>query len=123
MESVWEQTREAVQGSMDPDGFQRWIAPLRFVGSENGTILIDCPNAFFKDWVERHHRSRIEQALRKISGDGARLQIQIRKPTGGRTRRTRDASDQFFGYPSFPSLGLGSPRRLHFRPVRRGTHQ
>jgi chromosomal replication initiator protein len=68
MEAIWEQAKKAVRESMDHEGFQRWIAPLRLVGSEGDVVLLECPNAFFRDWVERHHRTRLEQALRQVAG-------------------------------------------------------
>lgn len=77
MEAIWEQAKEAVRGSMDPDGFQRWIAPLRLVSSDGEALVVECPNLFFKDWVERHHRSSLEQALRKLVGKAPSLRFQV----------------------------------------------
>lgn len=68
MKAIWEQAKNAVRNSMDPEGFQRWIAPLRLVESEENAVMLECPNGFFKDWVERHHRKRLEQALREVAG-------------------------------------------------------
>lgn len=46
-----------------------WIEPLKWRGSENGTIALDCPNGFSKKWVEGNYSelltSRISQAAGK----------------------------------------------------------
>jgi chromosomal replication initiator protein len=82
MESIWEQAKEAVRGSMDPDCFQRWIAPLRFVEQNDGTVVLGCPNAFFKEWVEHHHRGALQEAIQGAMGREVRLHLRV-EPTNG----------------------------------------
>lgn len=78
MQAIWEQAKEAVRESMDPEGFQRWIAPLRLVESDGDALLLECPNAFFKDWLERHHRPRLEQALKRVAGADRVVKFKVR---------------------------------------------
>lgn len=78
MQAIWEQAKQAVRGSMDPDGFERWIAPLRLVGSEQEVLVVECPDPFFREWVEKHHRRSIEGALNRVMGKSVALKFSIR---------------------------------------------
>jgi chromosomal replication initiator protein len=77
MEPIWEQIKEAVRGSMDADCFQRWIAPLRLFDNDEGTFVVECPNVFFKEWIERNYRSRLQDALQEAAGGDICLRLQV----------------------------------------------
>jgi chromosomal replication initiator protein len=77
---------------MDPDAFQRWISPLRFVANGDTEIVLECPNAFFKDWVERHHHNRIAQAFRQVTGSETPFRFQLQAQ--GHSRLPRKAAVQ-----------------------------
>ena len=77
MEPVWERAKEAIKESMDPDSFTRWIAPLRFLEHRDGTLVLGCPNAFFMEWVENHHRARLRETLRMMAGHDVHFQLRV----------------------------------------------
>ena len=77
MESVWEQAQKAIKQSMDAACYRRWIRPLHYVEYKGGTFVLGCPNAFFKEWVDRHHRDMIQNTLMDISKETLRLSLTI----------------------------------------------
>ena len=60
---LWERVREELEASVPPSTYSLWLAPLRAVGSQGSTLLLDGPGRV-RDWVERRYSARIEQALR-----------------------------------------------------------
>lgn len=78
MQAIWKQAKETVKGSVDPDGFERWIAPLRLVGSEQEVLVVECPDSFSRQWVEKHHRRSIEEALNRVAGKSLALKFSVR---------------------------------------------
>jgi chromosomal replication initiator protein len=77
MEAVWEKAKEAIKCSMDADGFQTWIEPLRLVGNDGEALVFECPNAFFKEWIERHHRKRLQEAIREAAGTDKPIKLKV----------------------------------------------
>jgi chromosomal replication initiator protein len=77
MEPIWEQIKETVRGSMDADCFQRWIAPLRLLGKDEGAFVVECPNVFFKEWIDRNYRDRLLDALQGTMGGDICLRLQV----------------------------------------------
>jgi chromosomal replication initiator protein len=80
---------------MDPDGFQRWIAPLRYVGNGDGAVALECPNAFFAEWVARHHMDRLEDALGEVMGHRPRVLLQTAPQSEGRPPRKQGVQMSF----------------------------
>ncbi|MEJ5377263.1 MAG: chromosomal replication initiator protein DnaA [bacterium] len=97
MQAIWDQAKEVVKESMDPEGFQRWIAPLRLVEGEGDHLLLECPSGFFKDWVERHHREQLEKALRKVAGVDRPLKFLVQKRPDEPSPKEKRAVQMRFG--------------------------
>lgn len=77
METVWERAKETIKGSMDADGFNTWIEPLRLVGNDGEAVVLECPNSFFKEWIERHHRKKLEAAIKEVTGTDKPLKLKV----------------------------------------------
>lgn len=77
MEAIWERAKEVIRRSMDPDDFRRWISPLQWVQGEQGEVVLECPSGFFKEWIEKHHRPRLEEALREAGGTSTPFKLKI----------------------------------------------
>jgi chromosomal replication initiator protein len=84
MEQIWKQAKETLKDSMSSDCFQRWIAPLHFLGIGNEEVAVNCPNAFFKEWVEGHHRREIQKALETVNCGKIRLHFKVNGCKNGR---------------------------------------
>jgi chromosomal replication initiator protein len=63
MESIWSRAKEVIREQIDPGCFNRWIEPLRFVQEDNGTVVLGCPDGFFKEWVDKYYKETIEEIL------------------------------------------------------------
>lgn len=66
---LWERVRKELEASMPASTYSLWFAPLRAVGSQGSTLLLDGPPRV-RDWVARRYSARIELALR---GGGTEL--------------------------------------------------
>ena len=81
MEPIWEQIKETVRGTMGPDSFQRWIAPLRFVDRNERSFVVGCPNSFFKKWVADHYGGRLQDAIQEATDREVRLHLRVQPIT------------------------------------------
>jgi chromosomal replication initiator protein len=55
-----------LRSKIDPDVYKVWIEPLRWSDGENGTLVVDCPNDFHRQWVRQHFGAQISKILEEI---------------------------------------------------------
>jgi chromosomal replication initiator protein len=90
MESIWNRTKEILANAMDPDSFQRWIAPLHCLKIESGCVELGCPNSFFKEWIENHHAGKLHEVLQEVLEQDVSVRLSLdprpvsreKQPTG-----------------------------------------
>ncbi|MCX5714639.1 MAG: chromosomal replication initiator protein DnaA, partial [Candidatus Omnitrophica bacterium] len=63
--TIWEKACGQLKESLGRSAFEAWIAPLKPKLSSEQEVSIEAPDSFFKDWVDKHYREAIEEALRE----------------------------------------------------------
>jgi chromosomal replication initiator protein len=61
----WEETQGDLKNKLGETIFATWIAPLKFSIEDNQSISLEAPDQFFKDWVEKHYFTLIEETLKR----------------------------------------------------------
>ncbi|MFH1354926.1 MAG: chromosomal replication initiator protein DnaA [Candidatus Omnitrophota bacterium] len=74
--AVWQQVQSSLKDKLGETVFETWIAPLRLKSDNKGSLMLEAPDNFFKDWVERHYRHLIEEELR-INSVGRSITLSI----------------------------------------------
>jgi chromosomal replication initiator protein len=75
---AWLQAQAYLKDKFGPTVFDTWIQPLKAKAKEAGTLSLEAPDAFFKDWVEKHYKKGIEEALASFCHDKAvRISLDI----------------------------------------------
>jgi len=59
----WEKAGEYLKGRLGETTFETWFKPLRPRQEERGLIL-EAPDRFFCDWVDKHYREIIHEAMK-----------------------------------------------------------
>ncbi|MDP2043543.1 MAG: DnaA N-terminal domain-containing protein, partial [Candidatus Omnitrophota bacterium] len=57
----WEETQGDLKSKLGETIFATWIAPLKFSVNDNQSISLEAPDQFFKDWVEKHYFTLIQE--------------------------------------------------------------
>jgi chromosomal replication initiator protein len=65
--TLWAEASALLKNSLGDTVFQTWIAPLKPKTLSGLLFVIDAPDSFFKDWVEKHYRQAMQDAMRKAS--------------------------------------------------------
>lgn len=60
---TWQSAQTSLKDKLGETVFDTWIAPLKAKTSGQGSLVLEAPDTFFKDWVEKHYRQAIEEAL------------------------------------------------------------
>jgi chromosomal replication initiator protein len=56
---IWEQVRAALRTESGERNFETWLAPLAFLGCDDGEVHVAAPSAFLADWVANHFAERL----------------------------------------------------------------
>ncbi|HEX7651105.1 MAG TPA: chromosomal replication initiator protein DnaA [Candidatus Paceibacterota bacterium] len=75
--ACWLEAREKMRLDMGDPVFDAWIRPLSFVGAEGNEVKLSALTPFARNWVDGHHKQRIERALSKESGEAVTVAIAV----------------------------------------------
>lgn len=74
---LWKQAQGYLHEKLGKTVFETWISPLQPKTAQDGTIIVEAPDNFFCDWVEKHYKTLIEEAVKlsnpEISGISFRV--------------------------------------------------
>ena len=66
IQEAWDMVAGQLQLEMKQAKFDSWVLPLKAVGFNDGVFRLSAVNAYARDWVEGHLRSRITRLLEGI---------------------------------------------------------
>ena len=65
MDLAWQQAQEYLKDKLGQTVFSTWIQPLKASPKGRDCLTLEAPDAFFKDWVEKHYKELIHAALNR----------------------------------------------------------
>lgn len=77
MESIWFKALENIEKVLTPQTYSTWIEPIRFIEFRNGTLSLEVPNKFFRDWVKERYVSVIEEAITTLYQEPVSLELKV----------------------------------------------
>ncbi|MEK7783442.1 MAG: DnaA N-terminal domain-containing protein, partial [Candidatus Binatota bacterium] len=95
MDELWEGALKRLRETLGKQNFETWIRPIRVRESDDGEIVLEVPNKFFRDWLVEHFYTAIQETLAELSHRSVRLsvavnnQLQARGGTEKRVERER----------------------------------
>ncbi len=66
---VWQQAQNYLKAKLGETIFATWILPLKPRPKDGHTVALEAPDIFFRDWVEKHYKHLIEEAVRQAHPD------------------------------------------------------
>ena len=63
----WAKAADYLKQKLGPSAFETWILPLSPKQEGADTLILEAPDNFFKDWIDKHYRASIEEAI-NLSG-------------------------------------------------------
>ncbi|MBM3246297.1 MAG: chromosomal replication initiator protein DnaA [Candidatus Omnitrophica bacterium] len=62
---IWDQAGQYLKDKLGSITFETWILPLKPALKDEHNVILGAPDDFFKDWVEKHYREFIQEAIRQ----------------------------------------------------------
>lgn len=81
MENLWEEMLATISGKVDSGAFDAWIKPISFVRLEGCDLVIEVPDPFFKQWLELHYGSTIEEVAHELVNKDVNLRFVVKDPS------------------------------------------
>ena len=74
---IWEKAAERLNEQLGKTSFETWILPLkpRLEGDTN--LVLEAPDSFFMDWVEKNYRQLIQEIVNNLASEGVRVTIGV----------------------------------------------
>jgi len=108
MGSTWEEIKTGLRSKLPTNTFSLWIDPITFLGKNEKSLTLGCPNKFSRTWVTENYLNLILEGLRK-AGSGhldVVLKAQAPKKESGPTPFAPDSQQL-----TFPNIPVNGNRR------------
>jgi len=67
-EDIWQELLFNIKKKVDPQNFKIWLEPLQIHSFTNNKVIIETPNSFFKEMIEKKYLNLIKGETREIIG-------------------------------------------------------
>lgn len=87
IQKLWEKAGNYLKDKLGATTFETWIAPLRPSLQNERDLILEAPDSFFCDWVDKHYRPVIQEALKSSGQQEITVNLQV-KPSSKNTPGT-----------------------------------
>lgn len=67
LQKIWELAQGHLKDRLGETTFKTWILPLKLKEGAKGTLGLEAPDSFFRDWVEKNYKHFIDEAIKSVS--------------------------------------------------------
>jgi chromosomal replication initiator protein len=85
---AWGTSQGLLKDKIGETVFDTWIRPLKCRLGQEGELVLEAPDAFFRDWIERNFRSVIEETVQGACQGKIALRLEIGEPAAGAAANT-----------------------------------
>jgi chromosomal replication initiator protein len=64
---TWRQAQGYLKDRLGETIFETWILPLKPKQRDKDTLSLEAPDIFFRDWVERHYKHLLQEAIKSVA--------------------------------------------------------
>ena len=75
--AIWEEVKTHIKSGLPQNTFSLWINPITFLGEEENTVVLGCPNKFSRNWVEENFLGLIQDNFYKAGAGGVDLVFRV----------------------------------------------
>ncbi len=84
MENLWARVTDSLKETVGQQNFDIWIKPIAFVSIHEGSVELEVPNRFFREWINEHYTSQIQETFSNIVQQPCCLRFRIKNERKGR---------------------------------------
>ena len=90
----WSKVLRELKEGQPKHAYSTWFEPIKPIGLNNNTLVLEMPNQFFYEWIQTHHQRTIETATQNVSSEVLEIKYTV-SPEGHKPARdTRGAENK-----------------------------
>jgi chromosomal replication initiator protein len=124
-DTIWLEAQRRLRGELGHKDYETWIEPLRAARWGSGTLTLEAPSTFARDWLKNHFIRALEGAVAAATGGPASVVLVVNRelsvPADARSlpprraeRRPGGATARF----TFETFVVGTSNRLAYQAAR-----
>ncbi len=78
LQSAWEKTSGYLQEKLGKTTYETWISPLKPRIQNDTDLILEAPDGFFRDWVDKHYKTVIQEALKWAKQSAVNITVEVR---------------------------------------------
>lgn len=77
LKSLWEKSQEEIKTTVGKTSYDTWFSAIEVSEKSPGTLTIEAPDDFFKNWIIEHYQNLIEETLCRLSGSPVNIEFSV----------------------------------------------
>ncbi len=75
--SLWQDALQQFEARLGSHNFETWIKPIHIVNEDTNHLAMEVPSKFFRDWLEEHFLSTIQDELSKLAHETVTVAVSV----------------------------------------------
>jgi chromosomal replication initiator protein len=75
MNTIWENAKTKMEGTLPQNSFSLWIKPLKVIGYNSKTLSLGCPNKFSANWITENYLNIIRESIYSVAGHSVEIKL------------------------------------------------
>jgi chromosomal replication initiator protein len=77
IDGAWGAVLQYMRKQINPQSYETWFAPTKQAAANSGSVVVEVPNSFFKDWLIEHYSEQISEGLKKAGHEKAVIEYSV----------------------------------------------
>ena len=77
VETIWSSAQQSLRTMLNPDIYNLWFLPVKAVGLEGDTIVLEVANDFCEVWLKDNYLGLIRDVLAQASGEILKIRFRV----------------------------------------------
>ncbi|MDD5504748.1 MAG: chromosomal replication initiator protein DnaA [Candidatus Omnitrophica bacterium] len=103
LNNSWDDILRCLRNQVSPQSYETWFAPTKQVSSGTDFVVVEVPNAFFKDWLVEHYSDHISNALKVLDKTHINITYQTQPAQDSIKQPAATDQDKRGGFRLFPN--------------------
>jgi chromosomal replication initiator protein len=88
---AWQQAQTHLKERLGETIYETWILPLKPAQKDNSSLILEAPDVFFRDWIDKNYKNTILEVL-GLEAPGENLQLVLESSVAGVPAETQQAT-------------------------------
>ncbi|MCB9747095.1 MAG: chromosomal replication initiator protein DnaA [Candidatus Omnitrophica bacterium] len=74
---IWQKAQEPIREQIGTTSYETWFSAIQIKEKDHQTILIETPDAFFKNWIVDHYEEKLKDILNSFSTTSINIEFSV----------------------------------------------